>query len=128
MLAQSFKTPVELEISETVFNALVTVLGMLERGEISAKEFDMEYWWEPGRDASGRFCGTVGCIGGWTTHVARRSGARAREIYVGYLDPLYELFHPSVPMAWRATREQAVQAMRNYLTDGDPDWKWVMRD
>jgi hypothetical protein len=73
MLAQNFKTPAELRISEVAFTALVTVLGMLDRGEIAAEEFHMGDWWERGHDARGRFCGSVGCIGGWASYVAKGS-------------------------------------------------------
>ena len=38
MLAQNFKTPADLEITDIVFEALVKVLGMLERQEFSFGE------------------------------------------------------------------------------------------
>lgn len=41
MLAQNFKTPADLDLPNPEFEALVKVLGMLERGEIKSDHFDM---------------------------------------------------------------------------------------
>jgi hypothetical protein len=132
MLAQNFKTADELGLSEVAYNALVTVLGMLERGEIDAEHFDMDEWWAPGRDQRGRFCGSVGCIGGWAVFVAERAGHGSecwkspRPAHPRELTPWNELFYPLDLDAWFATPAQAAHALRNYLISGNPQWALVM--
>jgi hypothetical protein len=69
MLAQNFKTSVDLGIEEREFDALLDVLGMLERGELVhitdpmcptvPNGFNMADW------LNDTACGTAGCIGGW---------------------------------------------------------------
>ena len=123
----SFKTAAELKITEVAFEALVTVLGMLERGEIEAAYFDMQEWWQPGRDRRGRYCGSVGCIGGWMDFVAVRAGHNVGELQPSWKNvDLHELCHPMTLDAWFATPGQAAVAVRNYLTSGDAQWKAVM--
>src|SRR5438477_12156447 len=76
MLAQNFKTPNDLMITGAQFSALLTVLGMLERGEIPYESkpceigglreilplhFNLAHW----------RCGTAACIGGWAEYVGK---------------------------------------------------------
>lgn len=66
MLANNFMTPSALGISDVEFDALVKVLGMLERREIPDDEFTMRRVQHPYR--------TPACLCGWANHV---SGGRA---------------------------------------------------
>lgn len=131
MLAQSFKSAEELGISEAELSAHITVLGMLERGElkhvpepkINSKDgFNMNY---SGRNTR---CGTVACIGGWVAVLLRRPP----DEYVfgcGEEGPRYDLYFPyEVSQDWDdITPAKAASALRNYLTCGEPRWKSVMQ-
>lgn len=141
MLAQNFKTSVELGISVQEFEALKQVLGMFERGEIKFhprgysmfvtskskfKEpligFHMAAFYGHAPD-----CGTVACICGWAE-------------YVGGLEPLSlsrkrfgnpELFYLFETCGINANEIQphhAAIALRNYLTTGTARWKEVMKE
>jgi hypothetical protein len=64
MLAQNFKTATDLGISEVEQDALIKVLGMLERNDFARGEsFNMGWWYQHSNT-----CGTVGCIAGWAHH------------------------------------------------------------
>lgn len=88
-------------------------------------------------------CGTVGCIGGWASLVMQdvitdnehgpvnvdMYAANEASYFVRKHDergsPLHELFYPYVIRAsrWRdITPRIAVQAIDNFMTNGDPDW------
>lgn len=136
MLAQNFKTAADLSISDVELDALIKVLGMLERGEIPfatcpenlsgfrphGEGFNMGPYLKEGE------CGTVACIAGWA-HVV--SGRRAFE-WVETLcppntvtDDLHELFHvDSITYRKRLTIKppQAARALRSYLATGKPNW------
>lgn len=115
MLAQNFKTPADLEITDAEFDALTKVLGMLERGEITAHQFNMAEWGH---------CGSVHCIGGWAQTINQsnfKKPNRPKE--------LERLFYPSIVVVegkpfngYLATVPQAAIALRNYLTHGEPRW------
>lgn len=126
MLAQNLKTSTELGILDAEFEALLKVLGMLERGELrhsfpldairkTSIGFSMNFWgYEPPAVA----CGTVHCIGGWAEailgkpfkHYDRKSN-------------LGRLFWPRQVAGWdRITPSHAAIALRNYLTHGEPRW------
>jgi hypothetical protein len=131
MLANNFMTPSALGISDVEVDALVKVLGMLERGEISDDQFTMRRVQHP--------CRTPGCLCGWANHVsAGRAfplqakpgltifsnttyGPRWREMP----RPVLELFgyggRPTDPV-YAATPSQAAIALRNFLTQGEPRW------
>lgn len=114
MLAQNFKTPAELEISDIEFEALVKVLGMFDRGEIPPEMFRMNQIGSPD-------CGTAGCICGWAKTIDRSlfNGTWS----VG-LDGLF--IRPSNLQNTDATPPQAAIALRNYLTSGEPRWAEAM--
>ncbi len=131
MLANNFMTPSALGISDVEFEALVKVLGMLERGEIPDEQFTMRRVQHP--------CRTPACLCGWANHVSagrafplqREAGAtifstatygpRWREMP----RPLRDLFgyggRPTDPV-YAATPSQAAIALRNFLTRGEPRW------
>lgn len=111
MLAQNFKTPEELNLTQDQFNALYGVMLMFERGEIKEHEFNMAHW-EPHHSS----CGTSMCIGGW-----------AEEAFGVYLDTSHsdkpKLFSLVMDYSLKTT-EQAALAIRAYLSTGDHrNWK-----
>lgn len=130
MLAQNFMTPTALKISDAEFEALVKVLGMLERGDLiqhGAWVSNEDGWgFRPtipngfNMSCSGErtHCGTVACIGGW---VAILTG-RGHEFVNGMPGdhPLYKLCWSNTDST--TTTEQAAIALRSYLTTGDPCW------
>ena len=69
MLANNFMTPSALGISDVEFEALVKVLGMLERTEIPDEQFTMRRVQHP--------CRTPACLCGWANHVSAGRAAGA---------------------------------------------------
>jgi hypothetical protein len=142
MLAQNFKTPAELEITDAEFEALVKVLGMLERGEIkkapAGEVFHKIYSFRmPSQPEPTMFnmeqviatskCGTACCILGF----ARYFGGN-----YCFLDPsknpknhLFRLFFPHSfrSMLCRDPAKGAM-ALRNFLTFGEARWGEVMAE
>jgi hypothetical protein len=140
MLANNFRTPSALGISDVEFESLVKVLGMLERGEIPDEQFTMRRVQHP--------CRTPACLCGWANHVsAGRAfplqpqsrprmfafantevyGPRWRELP----KPILQLFgfggRPTDPI-YAATTSQAAIALRNFLTHGEPRWAEALTD
>lgn len=131
MLAQNFQTPAALKISDAEFEALVKVLGMLERGEIEHSpgiqfdKIDKRACMPPTGFNIAAFycktdCGTAACICGWAEFVgrldpfslaARRYGNRG----------LMQLFEPSMG-GENITPAQAAIALRSYLSTGEARW------
>lgn len=138
MLAQNFQTAEALGITDTELDALIKVLGMLERGELDG-HFDMGNWLN--------HCGTVGCIAG-TAHIVTDGVAfpwvrdlmaffrgedrglswKAVTSYPRNRPFLWDLFTPedeaeSVGIGLGAIKPaQAAIALRNYLSSGEPRW------
>jgi len=127
MLAQNLKTARELGLADVEADALVTVLGMLERGEIARDQFHM-----------GQFrhqCRTPACICGWAHHV---SGGTAFPELSSQYGPmmLYRRLSNSLVGLFRLTSArgsggeitpaQAAIALRNFLTHGEPRWAEAM--
>jgi hypothetical protein len=139
MLANNFKTPSALGISEVEFDALVRVLGMLERGDIPDDQFTMRRVQHP--------CRTPACLCGWANHVsdgrafplheharplamfasARSYGPRWNELP----RRVQELFgyggRPTDPV-YAATPPQAAAALRSFLTHGEARWADALAD
>ena len=131
MLASNFMTPSALGISDVEFDALVTVLGMLERGEIPEDQFTMRRVQHP--------CRTPACLCGWAHHVSAGrafphappprtmfgNAATYRPRWNDLPRRLLELFAvgggPADPV-YAATTSQASIALRNFLTGGEPRW------
>jgi hypothetical protein len=132
MLARSFKTATELNLTEEEHGALIQVLYALERGELKHAP-DSKF---------GNFCdiiprptlfhmrmifgesdcGTTGCILGWA-----KTFARNHRLFQGnFWGMLGELFGYDRPHIWDATPEQAAQALSNYLTTGAPRWDEII--
>lgn len=135
MLAQNFKTPAALGIKDVEFDALVKVLGMLERGELVAvakDNFGLTST-EPiqnGFDMScirrgNSSCQTVGCIMGWCQIISQRD-----DMFYGYdlsnvmteRRALQELFMFGSNSRYGVKPAQAAIALRSYLTHGEARW------
>ena len=127
MLAQNYKTAEELGLAEVEVEALVTVLRMLECGDIAREQFHM-----------GRFrdeCKTPACICGWAHHISH--GRAFSELASpcgpiilyrrasGALNDLFRLTEAR-GSGGEITPAQAAVALRNYLTHGEPRWVEAM--
>lgn len=64
-------------------------------------------------------CGTVGCIGGTASALAK-IGLKAMT------DGLSDLFYPPFDDWEKITTEESVQAIDNYLNTGDPNWEEIL--
>jgi hypothetical protein len=133
MLAQNFKTAVELGISDAEVEALIKVLGILERGEVEHVVPSLLVGPQPDYSAgyTGHFnmirvatredCGTVACILG-----------TARLLCGLHLFPEWEAMSSLKSLFWPfrlgtffrdIIPAQAAIALRNYLTTGAPRWE-----
>lgn len=134
MLAQNFKTPADLRLTDLEFEALVKVLGMLERGELKHGDFKRREpgdWFNMKSYGLTDKCGTIGCIAGWARVVS--NGVAFPWAESDTANPLYNftakknlrtLFIPSLMAScWdKITPAQAAIALRNYLTHGEARW------
>jgi hypothetical protein len=130
MLAQNFKTPADLDLPVDLYEAHIKLLGMLERGELKhiseygdGEGFNMNWVFEESS------CGTIGCIAGWASLIARGNKYKASLALAGTTGELRELYFPA---AYRTTEilkgikpAQAAIALRNYLTFGEACWDEV---
>lgn len=130
MLAENFKTHVELGLPEEHRGALVLCLRYLESGKLRHVKRDFVIEWDQDPQKLDRVfnmhewsvptnCGTVCCIGGWAEYL---SGVQDLD-YSKALDPL---FYPSAADNWDdITPEKAAIVVRHYLTTGEIDWSLV---
>lgn len=129
MLAQNFMAPADLGISNAEFDALTTVLGMLERGEIKKTPAKAQFtsmfgdernllFFDMDGTASEYDCGTAGCILGWAWHVNPELPDRG--FHGGSIQ---SLFLPKGAARKCRDPQKAAIALRNYLTSGDPRWE-----
>ena len=138
MLANSFMAPTALGISDVEFDALVKVLGMLERGEIPDDQFTMRRVQHP--------CQTPACLCGWANHVSagrafpldehsrrtlfmRTTTHRPRwnEFPRRVLD-LFGYGGRATDPVYAATPSQAAIALRSFLTHGEARWAEALAD
>lgn len=130
MLAQNLKTPKQLWISKQTYNALVQVLGLLEREEIPKGFFNMAYMGGPRLEAlkpnaDPHKCGSAGCIAGWCEAVS--PGSYRDKSIPESLNRVFYPGHIHNDEAYGATREQAAFALRTYLTTGKDGWEEAMK-
>ena len=137
MLAQNFKTPADLGLIDAEFEALLKVLGMLEREELIHLPVKVKDWHSdnlPKKHRDNWFhmncwiwkadCGTVRCMGGWAEAImgqAFHNKTPEREA----------LFFPGrirEKNAYDATPGQAAIALRNYLTFGQARWSEALAE
>lgn len=118
MLANNFKPAVDLGISDDALEALIKVLGMLERGEIGADKFNMMFIGNPE-------CGTPGCLLGWVryTDIDSHHELVDRTTSKDYDVALSTLFYTRYSANYNITPEQGAFALRSYLTTGSPNWE-----
>lgn len=131
MLAQNFKSHVDLGITEPQFDALRKTLVLLETGKLKHQPMPDRYAWRAEK-FSGLFnmggwrreahCGTIACIGG-TAEIIGDVTFNMNKPY-----SLNNLFYPNmnnegVLFDYHAiTPAQAARALRSYLTTGDAKW------
>lgn len=143
MLAQNFKSAVELAISEKHRDALIKTLVLFETGKLKHTSYYEGYI--SNGNFSGLFnisnskfsglfnmgcwrrrspCGTVACIGGTAEMIGNVSFFYAN---CDTETELFKLFYPRVyyPLDM-ITVEQAARALRNYLSDSCADWQRVL--
>lgn len=126
MLAENFKTPVELGIPDEHRRALVLCLRYLESGKVKhalnyqrvsgerPRLFNMCEW------SVVTECGTVCCIGGWAEYLGGISDLGSKAA----LDPL---FYPNGIEDWnQITPEKAAIVVRHYLTTGEICWSLAL--
>jgi hypothetical protein len=131
MLAQSFKSAAELNITEAQKDALIKTLVLMETGKVTHAPIGDGYYPDTG-SFTGQFnmihwnsvhgCGTVACIGGTAELV---SGVSFNKDTCNGIDAqLYRLFMPDLPESlWNGiTPSQAARALRSYLTTGHANW------
>lgn len=123
-------TAEQLGISTDGYEALVKVLAKMEAGEIkhidtekpvfdtfTGMRFNMNYV----HMINYKGCGTVCCILGWAKHLSRNG------VFPDITDGVNELFYPTHPIPYNEiTVEQAIRALRNYLTTGEAKWEEVL--
>jgi len=124
MLAQNFKTATDLGTRDADLNALITILGMLEREEFvhvgpddvsKPNGFNMSPVIRRGE------CGTVACLAGWVEALNGETlseDAMTREQSHAWGG----LIMPSRGGWSKITPQQAAIALRSYLTTGDANW------
>lgn len=150
MLAKTYLSAAELKCPQYVVDAAITLLGMLERGEFVAADgkgrvpYEIDYglnmgvwhmerrqYTRPVVNFLGRLmkkeevlysCGTVGCIGGWIEHIAKRgAGTPVTDEDGSWADLFY-------PKGWdddipeNFPIERCTRALRAKLTTGVADW------
>lgn len=132
MLAQNFKTPADLKITDADFDALFKVLGMLERGDLTYHDGENVKAWK-GHEMPRHFnmvtwdcladCGTVCCIGGTAEYVG---GFQKAHFHSSENPQLRDLLGIGGSLRLLELRgisvEQASIALRNYLTNGEARW------
>ena len=129
MLARNFRSAAENGIGERQQAALITLLGMMERGEIHylpdglfldqaasvpdrmPQFLNMNYW----------HCGTVACFGGWSAALAgdpQLWDAEEAECPSAVMN----LFYPPEEIWREITGDQAIWALHTFLTTGVAEW------
>jgi hypothetical protein len=133
MLAQNFKSAADLGLTDQEHSALITTLGMMERGEIKFFDVRMDDALDRrGKEFSGLFnlsmwadefsCETVACIGG-TAELVGKLPRDSINDKCDILSDLYELCYPKGNIEYeKVTVEQAAKALRSYLTTGKANW------
>lgn len=121
MLAQTFKSAAELNLSEKAYDTLVKVYWLLVDETIPKELFDMRTIGAPflKQDV---VCGTPGCILGWCNAVAP-GAVDPRKMET----PLSMLFYHRGACNEKRTPKQAAQAIHTYLTTGQEGWTQAIK-
>jgi hypothetical protein len=140
MLAQNFMTASALGINDIQLDALIKVLGMLERSELEHTGVcqPVKNGFNMAEILHENSCGTVACLCGWAHLVSDRKAFPQVENYLaerkrpGWSKLPKELFNlffnntGRVSSLWNIDNSQAASALRNYLTTGKPNWSEVL--
>ncbi len=126
MLAQNFMTADELGVNGLELRSLITVLGMLERGELRDVKSNEPHDSGFNIGCQGKGCGTPACIGGW---VARLMSIEEMKYVDSYMPPPpweKREVKPLTALYWEypdsvGVSESAI-ALRSFLTTGNPRW------
>jgi hypothetical protein len=133
MLARNFLDASTLKVSENELQALIKVLGMLERDEFEhhteRKDIRNKYGFNMGCYHSLRSnehsCGTQGCIMGWANYFDNTTFSDISESSSDI--EVLNLFYADFASRLTSVRpEQAAQALRNFLTTGKSDWRSIL--
>ena len=151
MLAQTFLTAQDLRITEIERMALIQFLGMVEREELelfsSTTKISShngilmkEFIFNPSNKAN-ECCGTVACICGWAhilsdgkafpevNDIVRGHGFGISPFAARLTHEAQKLFAIDYSLPLQATQSSHIaEAVRNYLTKGDPDWNGVLKN
>lgn len=138
MLAQNFKSPTDLGISDAEFSALIKVLGLLEREEVehfkvgsfaASRGHGSPTGFNMALIKTGTDCGTAACILGWA-----RELAADRDLFRGELaSKLEDLFCMGGSHGFRGKFSEeilpaeAAIALRNFLSCGEPRWNDIFQ-
>jgi hypothetical protein len=133
MLAQSFKSATDLQISDVELSSLITVLGMLERCELVHEEYMYNDTprgnkFNMGIALTEASCGTLGCIAGWAYAVSNRKAFPEIVSDNGWdrhnkgLIKLFGIGENTYNLSTYTT-DQAAIALRSYLTTGEAKWE-----
>lgn len=134
MLAQNFKTPTDLKITDAEFDGLYKVLGMLEREELHGIDSGQvgNVFCMSSTYATDHSRGTIGCIGGYAAlamGLEQKSSVQRYIYQYEHFGSLSVLYFPRDPKTGRllsglrkVTPPQAAIAVRNFLTHGEPRW------
>lgn len=137
MLASSFLSADQLGLSTKQHNALTSVLGMLERGELQHIPPNLD---PDGADYVGVgfnmatfSCGSVHCIGGWADRTYGTDFASWSLLWCSNQGPqylaLYSLLYGDISSDVELediSVAEAAEALRNYLTTGSAQWVQVL--
>lgn len=133
MLAQSFLSAEDLNISSSQLKALIKTLKLFETGKLKHVQLDDGIPGEMGNEFTGHFsmslwntkrdCGTICCIGGTAELIGGvifNTDKQSKR--------LTQLFFPRFRVGqWNTiTPTHAAQALRNYLTTGYARWREVL--
>lgn len=148
MLAQNFKTALDLQITEIEKQSLIKVMGMIERDEIVVvRRLQSDtpkgaYLHMPAIKRIDEQCGSVGCICGWANIVSdgqafpeinRQSGSpTVHDMLNGHrthaIQDLFGITDSSNRLISKMgeSKDNVVQAIRNYLTIGEAKWGSIL--
>lgn len=135
MLASSFLSADQLGLSTKQREALIDVLGRLERGELRHVNIDTDYGdftVDHAFNMATFKCASVACIGGWADKLHKtdfRFLTRGMKLHDRHFMSLYTLLYgdlESMVELEDITVPQAGEALRNYLTTGDAQWVQVL--
>lgn len=138
------KTFQELGITELEHTSLIKVLELLKSGALKhrpndASGLDIPMAFNMGVTADQGDCGSVCCIGGWTSVFMQGSQTDKNGLYLyddhladryvmeaqGALEKLF--FPPQTEDGYEAITEvMAAEALENYLHTGDAEWESIL--